>query len=74
MAESSEVIPQFREICTGRDLLNYVIAIINSDENLEELKDRENINSIRIAFPKDTIEFWEQVEAGSKLKFRLYKE
>ncbi|UJH90830.1 hypothetical protein LZ575_19180 [Antarcticibacterium sp. 1MA-6-2] len=74
MAESAEVIPAFRQICTGNDILNYIIAVINTGKNSEEMRNPEKIKSIQIAFPKNAMRFWELVKPGEKLTFNLYKE
>lgn len=74
MAESSEVLPAFREICTGTDILNYILAVLNSEESSEMLKNQEKLNSFRITLEKDAEEFWKQVEMGRRVEIFLCKE
>ncbi|TDD98684.1 type ISP restriction/modification enzyme [Flavobacterium cellulosilyticum] len=68
MANSNEVRPEFREIFSTIDLLDYIYAALHSPTNQEKNKEIANSDYIKISFPKDTKTFWESVALGSKVR------
>ena len=60
MANSEEVLPEFREICTDKDLRSYVSSILRSSD-FEKIKTNALIK-IKIPFPDNSKSFWALVE------------
>tara|TARA_B100000408_G_scaffold111340_1_gene88217 strand:+ start:44 stop:469 length:426 start_codon:yes stop_codon:yes gene_type:complete len=60
MANSKEVLPEFREICTDKDLRSYVFSILRSSD-FEKIKTNALIK-IKIPFPDNSKSFWALVE------------
>lgn len=65
MANSDEVLPEFREICTANDLRKYVISRLRSAEISEQTKD-SSAAEIKIPIPQDATVFWKAVEVSER--------
>ncbi len=60
MANNEEVLPEFREICTDKDLRSYVSSILRSSD-FEKIKNY-GTTKIKIPFPDNSKTFWALVE------------
>ena len=60
MANTEEVLTEFRDICRAQDLRRYVIAMIRSSEGCEQFN-RLALIDTKIAFPESIQKFWEVV-------------
>lgn len=60
MANIEEVLPEFREICTNKDIRNYVSSILRTSD-FEKIKNY-GTTRIKIPFPENSKTFWTFVE------------
>lgn len=60
MAHIEEVLPEFREICTNKDIRSYVSSILRTSD-FEKIKN-SGITKIKISFPENSKTFWTLVE------------
>ena len=68
LANNDEVRPEFRQIFTPIDILDYIYAVLHSPTYREKYKEFLNMDFPKIPYPKDSKTFWELVELGSQIR------
>lgn len=68
MANSPEVRDEYKYTFDGKDLLNYIYAVLHSPGYLEKYKDLSKTDFFEIPYPNDQNRFWRLVGLGAKLR------
>ena len=67
-AESSEVMPAYRQTFAPIDLLDYIYAVLHSPTYRETYKEFLKIDFPRVPYPTDAATFWKLVALGGELR------
>jgi predicted helicase len=68
MANSNEVLPEYRRKFAPIDILDYIYAVLHSPTYREKYKEFLKIDFPKIPYPRDSKIFWELVVLGSQIR------
>ncbi len=68
MANCPEVRDDYKDTFDGKDLLDYIYAVLHSPGSREKYKDLSKIDLFQFPYPSDQNRFWKLVGLGAQLR------